>query len=162
MNSPEWSLDRIKVENNVPYRLVWTVFVVPATKPVQVQHWNVQVLIPVHSGLFRPFWPLTATLGKKSILGQYQLIFCVHNGLPPFCLNFSNLPLKPQSLFQPQAGNYWSHFHISFSPHASNFTPENIQSSLLTLILAFSAHQAESCNFDLALCFFSQNGSCNS
>ena len=30
MKSLEWSLDRIKVENNVPYRLVWTVFVVPA------------------------------------------------------------------------------------------------------------------------------------
>lgn len=158
MNSPEWSLDRIKVVNNVPYQLVWTVFVVPATKLVQVHHWNVQVLILVHSGLFRT---LTAILGEKSILGQYQLIFCVHNGLPPFCLNFSNLPLKSQSLFQPHAGNYWSHFHISFSPRAGNFTPENIQPSLLMSFLAFSAHQAQSCNFDLALCFFCQNGSCN-
>lgn len=162
MNSPEWSLDRIKVVNNVPYQLVWTVFVVLATKPVQVHHWNEQVLILAHSGLFRPFWPLMTILGKKSILSQYQLIFCVHNGLPPFCLNFSNLPLKSQSLFQHHASNYWSHFHISLSPHASNFTPENIQSSLLTSFLAFSAHQVESCNFDLALCFFNQNGSCNS
>lgn len=100
-----------------------------------------------HSGRKKHSWPVPANLVSTMV--------CLHS------VSTSQTSLSNLNLFQPHAGNYWSHFHISFSPRAGNFTPENIQPSLLMSFLAFSAHQAQSCNFDLALCFFCQNGSCN-